>query len=824
VAIAISALAALAAAAASLAMASGQDRSDLVPPSIAVGRDGLATVTWTEVARPGIRVAQESIPGSWSLPVLLSDSGGPGSVALGPDGRAQVAFTAPGGLIVAEQKGGSGTPRFDQRVLDPRGRGRPAIAIGPRGEVAVAYETDSGELRVALRERSGAWRNRRAGLSGTEPQLVPSGGRGFVLAALRDGAVVLRGLGGASFTAESVRATGPIRSFGLTVAGGEVQVSYVDDREQVLMTARPGQLAPAGISALVAGIGNATASSGARKGQAVVLTRHPRYRVVSLALLQGGVRVGDIAVDQGQNGDVALTADGTGAQVAYWDYPDGRHLRVARVPLRRNRTLVNPELLGFTPALTPASIEDVSVPQPTLPADGKWAIWLAALALLLTDLAGVLLLLGRRSGIRLLPFAIVLAMVAGFAVRGSYLAELGVYGLPPNDLLTLDRSGVDAVVDALLIAAAATAVLCVVGRLLPVGLGSRLAGRLKAMSLPSPAVAIRVTAVFLAVSLLVAASLLSSNGIDELAKNRQTAFAGSGYKLALLYAGAGAWLVYFTVSGWPAERRERLLLVLLGAAALVALLTSGTRTAAILGFIVPVLILIHLRIRPIPLHTAVIVLVALFVLAIGMRQLTRGEPSTPFLREAAPTTEADSTVAEVLEPALGWTEAAGFDGFVLVRTEYMPQFGADPFLTPGAFLGIPVPRRIWPGKPSSAMDTFTERINPWEFRLSRVGQTTSLPGELTMNWRLVGVFAGFAVLAVLLCLFGELLAGAGGRFGWLLGAVLVPPCGLSIYADSFNTFWGALVLVVMMALAVAAGRVLTGTRFGSARARNVASS
>ncbi len=354
-----------------------------------------------------------------------------------------------------------------------------------------------------------------------------------------------------------------------------------------------------------------------------------------------------------------------------------------------------------------------------MPVDGKAAIWLAALALVLTIFAGFLLLHGQRRGIRLLPFAIVLVMVAGFAARGSYLAQLGVYGLPPNDLLTLDRSGVDAVVDALLIAAAATAVLCVVGRLVPADLGRQTSGRLKAVELPSPAGAIRVAAVFVVVSLLVAASVLGSNGIDELAKNRQTAFADSGFKLALLYAGAGAWLVYFTVTGWPAARRERLLAVLLGAGALVALLTTGARSAAILGFIVPVLILVHLKVWPIPMRTVAIVLVALFALAIGMRQLTRSETSTPFMRERAPTTEADGTVAKALKPALGWTEAAGFDGFVLVRTEYLPRFGTDPFLTAGAFLGTPVPRRIWPGKPRSAMDTFTNRVNPWEYRLTQ---------------------------------------------------------------------------------------------------------
>ena len=114
------------------------------------------------------------------------------------------------------------------------------------------------------------------------------------------------------------------------------------------------------------------------------------------------------------------------------------------------------------------------------------------------------------------------------------------------------------------------------------------------------------------------------------------------------------------------------------------------------------------------------------------------------------------------------------------------------------------------------MDTFTNRVNPWEYRLTNVGQTTSLPGELTMDWGLIGVFAGFAVLAVLLCLLGELLTGAGGLFGQLLAAVLVPPCGAAIYSDSFNAFWQAIVLVMMMTAAVIGGRVLEARRHGVA--------
>ena len=143
VAMAILALAALAAAAASLAIASGQDRGDLVPPSIAVDGSGLATVAWTEVARPGIRVAQESTPGRWSRPLVLDPVGGPGSVAVDRDRLAHIAYTSPGGLVVANQvrRADGGAPAFRRQVVDRRGLGRPAIAITGRGDTAVIYET-----------------------------------------------------------------------------------------------------------------------------------------------------------------------------------------------------------------------------------------------------------------------------------------------------------------------------------------------------------------------------------------------------------------------------------------------------------------------------------------------------------------------------------------------------------------------------------------------------------------------------------------------------------------------------------------------------------
>lgn len=813
------ALAAIAAAIASLAVASDQDRKNLVPPSIAVDGRGLATIAWTEVGRPGIRIAQESVRSHWSRPVLLDADGGPGSLAVDRKGLAHVAYVGHDGLVVADQfrRGGRGAPAFQPQVVDGRGTGRPAIGITGRGDTVVLYQAEGDGLRVALRGRSGRWRTRRTGISADQPRVATGGNGWTVLAGLKDRGVALAGIGksglrrGALGTGGSVVTPRPLRGFDLTIAGGQAQISYVVDELQVVIVARPGEPGnPAEVAATTAGIGSFAAVAGAPTGRSVVLSRNARFRVLSLSVLQGGSRQGDLGVDEGQSGDVAISSDGSQAFVAYWDYPGGRQLYFARVPLDASRVDLESSLLVYQPTLAQASIAPISTPQLTLPRDGKVAIWLAALTLLLTILAGTLLLLGRRRGIRLLPFAIALAVLAGFSVRGAYLAELGVYGLPPNDLLTLDRSGVDAVVDALLIVAVATAILCLVGRLLPVDWGCRALRRLREISLPSRRGAIGAQAVFLAISLAMAAYLLRTKGVETLSKSRQTAFADSGYQLALLYAGAGAWLVLFAASGWPAGRRERALLVAAGSAAFVPLLISGARSAAILGFILPIILLIHLRVRPIRLRTVGVVLASLMVVAIGMRQLTRGEGAPPFQREATPTTESDGAVVNALEPALGWTEAAVLDGFVLVREEYLPRFGTDPFLTPGAFLGIPVPRSLWPDKPRSAMDTFSSRINPSEYGLSKVGQTTTLPGELTMDWGLPGVFVGFAVFALLLCLLGELLAGAGGVFGVLVSAALVPPVAAAIWADSFNGAWGGIVLAVMIGLAMACGRALSG--------------
>ena len=94
--------------------------------------------------------------------------------------------------------------------------------------------------------------------------------------------------------------------------------------------------------------------------------------------------------------------------------------------------------------------------------------------------------------------------------------------------------------------------------MVPVGWGRRVLGQARGLAAGRRG-ALYTLAAFLLISLAMAAYLVRNSGLKELFESRQTAFAGNGYQLALLTAGAGAWLVYFAVIGWPAERRERVL-------------------------------------------------------------------------------------------------------------------------------------------------------------------------------------------------------------------------------------------------------------------------
>jgi hypothetical protein len=804
------ALAAVIAGSLALAMAAGQDRGDLLPPSIATDGRGLSTVAWTEIGRPGLRVAQESAPGTWSLPRLVDEDGGPGSVAVGRDRLAHVAYTAPGGLFVADQLPGSqGSPAFRSRLVTRDAVGRPSIAVAPSGTTAVIYQTGDSRLRVARRKASGRWLVGPAGIAGSQPLLARSGARRFAAAAKSDQRVLLA-QGGASApfrSAGEVGSPSPLLGFDLTTARGRPLVSYVDEELQLVIVARPGRRNGLQVAGATSGIGNFTAVAAASRGRTVVMFREPTFGFVSLVVLRGRSRSATLALSKGQSGDLAVDPGGREVEVAYWD-PAGLGLLGARVPLRDVHLSPRQPITTYFPSFAQSESTPISVPQTSLPAHDKASIWLASLALLLAIAAGSLLLLERRHGMRLLPFGIVLAVLAGFGLRGAYLAQLGIYGLPPNDLLPLDRAGVEAVVDALVVLAGSAATICAVGFLIPVGWGRRLLGKLGGVSLPSRRGALLTLAAFLLISLAMGAYVVRDSGLKELFESRQTAFAGSGYQLALLSAGAGAWLVYFAVIGWPSESRERALLAVSGAVTLIPLLFSGARSVVILGFIVPIALLVHLRVRPISLRAAVIGALVLLAFAIATRDLTRGGSDSAVLEEA---TQANGSVVRALKPALGWTEAAGLDALVLVRTEYEPRFGTDPAVTPGPFAGFAIPRSLWPGKPRSAMDTFSEDLNPWNYDVSKVGKTTTLAGEFEMDAGLAGVFIGFILFALLLAVLGELLAGVGGIFGILVAVALIPRVGAAFWGDSFNAGWGGIVLIVMMALAIAVGRAIGET-------------
>jgi hypothetical protein len=369
---------------------------------------------------------------------------------------------------------------------------------------------------------------------------------------------------------------------------------------------------------------------------------------------------------------------------------------------------------------------------------------------------------------------------------------------------------------------AGTLLMCATGYAFPSHWNRRLMRKARGVRLPSRRGAARTLAVFVLASLAVGTYLIQSEGLDSLLTTRQVALANKGYLLVLLSAGAAAWLVYLAVVGRPQGRRAWAVVLITGAGALAPLLVSGARSIAILGLAIPAALLIYFLIWRFPGRVIAAGLVALVALAVVIRVTVR-EPSYAEPAPAASSEAVDPWIVRDLDPVLGGTEAAGLDGLVLARTEYLPTFGVDPALSAKAFVGAPVPRSIWPDKPRSAMDTFTERLNPVRYSLGQVGQGTSLAGELTMNWGPIGMFAGFVLFAVYLCFLGELASGTAGVLGVLVATALLPRVASAMWGDSFNSTWGGIALVLMILLAVAIGHGLARrpSAAGSAKRRRM---
>ena len=236
-----------------------------------------------------------------------------------------------------------------------------------------------------------------------------------------------------------MRSPVPLLGFDLT-ARGRPLVSYIEEKLQLVILARPDRPNGLQVAGATSGIGSFSAVAAASRGRTVVMFREPTFGFVSLVVLRGRSRSRPSRSRRAR----AATCPSTpaeGGRAAYWD-PAGLGLVGARVPcarapltppadhdlfptVRRPRPLRSPCLRPHSPHMTSgrsgSPLWRFSCDSGGQPAAARATAWNPTAPL--RDRPG-----GPRR-VRL---------------RGAYLAQLGIYGLPPNDLLPLDRAGVEA--------------------------------------------------------------------------------------------------------------------------------------------------------------------------------------------------------------------------------------------------------------------------------------------------------------------------------------------------------------------------------------------
>ncbi len=727
-----------------------------------------------------------------------------GALAIDRQGRPAVAFSGPDGLVLATRTGSS----WQTETVDPEGEGTPAVATDEAGKILIAYSTPRG-IRAAWQPQSGSgsWTIAESFLPRGVPLLAASSA-GIFYGAVADGELsVTRHL---LRRAATVRApVSPAAPEGVALAVGPVGVfaTYQDAETADLVVLRDRDPGDASISLVRILLSSAPGSLLDQAADAegslrreVFLYNEPIRREVVLATRAASREGGNYVLGPGAKPALAIDRAGSAGFVAFWD-PVSHRLLGADVDLRSER----PDA-GF------GERHDVSGKPAPLPAEDLIAIALAALAMVVTVAAGATLLAGRAA---LVPYAFAAVVLLSIAARGIYVGFTGIFGLYPHDRFFLDGPAVQEVVQALALMSLAAAVM-IVAALLSGGLRGRFElPRLRALTPPSQRAAVITLALFSAITVVALGFVLASRGLGNLFSDRQSLFGDRGYlQLAIVGAG-GAFLVYLSSVRELGKRRQWMLTLLVGLVVGALILLTGSRSAALTGLILPALLYVHLRLRPISWRGLVLIGSVLVIAGVGLRLGVREQlQDVP----AASSTTEPPFVQEVLDPFLGGSELGALDGFVLVRSEYVPRFGTDFGETVAAIATAPVPRAIWADKPSGAMARFTAGLDPERFDLTGSELTTSLAGDLYMSGRTAMLLVGFAVLGLALVLLGHLARGASGFLGVLVAVIVIPRLASALWGDLFNASVGVAQVLIptLAALALAHGidRFVFGRRSG----------
>lgn len=768
-------------------------RGSFEPPAVSLSQAGDPLVVYSEIGAPGLWVATRE-DGGWSR-AEIDETAVAGSVAFDRDANPYVAFSnAAGGFLAERDLDGN----WVTEQIDADATSTPAIGVDSAGLLVTVYEAGD-RIRIATRVPGVPWSIEETQIAGADPALTVDGQRLIVTTSDEDEQFVASGRA-LPMPRGSIAADVAFRPIPVGVGPGGPFVVIQNDLTGVLKVLRlsgsriepdlrVNRIFDRRLSLLEPGIG----LDGSTRREVFAFSEPLRRNIVVATRNAGDPGGGEYEVGAGLLPAVSSDRSGTDAFAAYWDR-SGRALHGSFLDLR------NAEDVTRIPVT-----ERISELRSGFPFADQLAIVLAALGLAAIVLAGAIMLWGS---VALMPYAFIAVPLAAMAARAMYLAYTGTYGLYPNDRFPLDGEMVTEIVIAVawLSLAALLMVAVAVGLVRRTGRASL--PRLKAIRAPSELSAAIALGFAIALAIGALAYVLADADGADLFTQRAIVLGDRGYvQLAMVGAG-GAFLVYLASLPLGIGGRGKIAgLVALGVFLFALALSTGTRSAAIIGLAVPALVFIHLRLRPLSI-TAVLLAVAVMLVSgvgfrVGVRErlqeterqelaLQQAEDGGEVAGESAPPITLErSRVRQLLDPIFDGSELGALDAFVLVRTEYVTRFGVDHLETAAAIATFPVPRSVWEDKPAGGMARFTAATNPGRFATTGSENTVSLAGDFYMAGRVIGLLVGFALVGVAIVLLGQLAYGAAGLLGVLVAVVVMARSSTAVWGDAYNATVGA---------------------------------
>jgi hypothetical protein len=220
---------------------------------------------------------------------------------------------------------------------------------------------------------------------------------------------------------------------------------------------------------------------------------------------------------------------------------------------------------------------------------------------------------------------------------------------------------------------------------------------------------------------------------------------------------------------------------LVGLACVMAAAT-GVRSTLLFLFVVPLLAIVHLRVRRIGLGVAIVAGLVVFAAGAAYRDVVHDQDNPDAERLYAD--GAEGLVVNTFASADAHLPDAVA---TLMLVEPERKWGS----TIANAAVTPVPRRLWNGKPRGANQQFTTMIAPRWYAATRAEYGVTLGGELFWNFWWVGLL-GFAVLGFASgAAYRRARAGPDDALAVLTFAAVLGTLLLLLRADAWNTTIGA---------------------------------